>query len=442
MNELCDFIKNYIAGRRQTKLEDFDKAMAKRLGAAATDDIAELQASLLQERSELEQRYQTRAWLTDAASRAGQLNFVTHAAKFTHGDSKSSSMFSTATACEGYLSTATLTKPMADAVGNSAALDIAKLLQTECNGESLLDYLQRGDASILATLAEDDNELAQWMAGFSCALAPKQLSSHKLAKQIFFPVREGYHLLSPLFSSSLAQALHQKMVMLRFSEESQAARKAQREKRNHHDPVILFPDTAVLNFGGTKPQNISALNSNRRGRVWLLSCAAPQWQNQDKPPYGIKTLFSRGQLDRVTWQPRRQLIDLLLSAGERKSEVLRHKRNRCIDQIIDTLFNIAADIQRPEWGGWTLNSDCQLKMHQRLWLDPWRAEQDAQFRLERENSDWQNAIAEDFALWLNGHLRHTGLLVGKVEQQAWQNQPLFRLRLREMEQTLRSYRHA
>lgn len=442
MNELCEFIENYIAGRRQAKLEIFDKAGAKRLAAAAEDDIAELEVSLLQERRELEQRYQTRAWLTDAAKRAGQLNFVTHAAKFTHGDSKSSSMFSTATDCEGYLSTATLAKPEADAVGNSAALDIAKLLQTECDGDSLLSCLQRGDYGILEVFAENESELAQWIAGFSCALVPKQLSSHTLAKQIFFPVSDGYHLLSPLFSSSLAQALYQKLVVLRFGEEGQAARKALREKRNHPHPVISFPGTAVLNFGGTKPQNISALNSSRRGRMWLLSCAAPQWQNQDRPPYGIKTLFSRGTLDRATWQTRRQLIDLLLSAGDRNIEALRHKRNRYVDQIIDTLFNIASDIQRPEWSGWTQDSDCQLEAHQRLWLDPWRAEKDTQFQRDRENGDWQDTIAEEFALWLNGHLRHAGLSVGKTEQQEWQSQPLFRYRLREMEQALRSYRYA
>lgn len=442
MNELCEFIENYIAGRRQAKLEIFDKAATKRLAVAAKDDIAELEISLLQERRELEQRYQTRAWLTDAASRAGQLNFVTHAAKFTHGDSKSSSMFSTATDCEGYLSTATLIKPMADAVGNSAALDIAKLMQTECDGESLLSYLQREDYSILAAFAEDDSELTQWIVGFSDALVSKQLSSHKLAKQIFFPVKHGYHLLSPLFSSSLAQAMHQRLAALRFSEEGQAARKALREKRSHPDPVISFPDTAVINFGGTKPQNISALNSSRRGRVWLLSCAAPQWQTLDRPPYGIKTLFSWGQFDRASWQPRRQLTDLLLSAGERNTETLRHKRHRYVDQIIDILFNIAAAIQRPEWSGWTQNSDCQLKIHQRLWLDPWQAGEDARFQRERENGDWQDLIAEDFALWLNGHLRHAGLLVGKTEQQAWQSQPLFRHRLREMEHALRSYRHA
>jgi CRISPR-associated protein Csy1 len=52
-------------------------------------------------------KYQPRTWLTDAARRAGQISLVTHAAKFTHGDAKSSSIYCETTD-EGYLSTATL----------------------------------------------------------------------------------------------------------------------------------------------------------------------------------------------------------------------------------------------------------------------------------------------------------------------------------------------
>lgn len=81
---LSAFIDEYIAGRRQTKLEAFEKKAAKRSEADS--------ATLAAERRELELRYEPKTWLTDAAKRAGQINLVTHAAKFTHGDSKSSSV--------------------------------------------------------------------------------------------------------------------------------------------------------------------------------------------------------------------------------------------------------------------------------------------------------------------------------------------------------------
>lgn len=66
------FITQYIAERRQKKLEAFDKEAAKR--------GAEDSAALAQERYELAHRYEPKNWLTDAAKRAGQISLVTHAA--------------------------------------------------------------------------------------------------------------------------------------------------------------------------------------------------------------------------------------------------------------------------------------------------------------------------------------------------------------------------
>jgi CRISPR-associated protein Csy1 len=435
---LTGFVVEYIDKRRQTRLDTFDKDAAKRLnGADAT-----LESQILQERRELEQRYETRAWLTDAASRAGQISLVTHAAKFTHGDAKSSSIFTQTEAQDGYLSTSTLAKPAADAVGNAAALDVAKLLQTEVDGDSLLACLRRGDASPLSSLAESDAQLALWIDGFSRALTTKQPTSHKLAKQVYVPVGEGYHLLNPLFSSSLAQAMHQRMVALRFSEESKAVWQARRDKKWHPQPLVMFPNTAVMNFGGTKPQNISALNSSRGGRVWLLSSSAPQWEIQDKAPVGIKTIFGQGPFERNTRQIRRLLTDLLIRTGDYNNVAIRRQRDSYMDEIIDILFNVAADIQRSDWAGWTQSEKCQLKAHQKLWLDPWRAKIDASFFNERDKDEWQELVADDFALCLNSHLRRAELKVGQTERREWQTKPLFRRRLREMEQAIRRYHDA
>ena len=58
---LFSFITAFIAERRQTKLEAFDKEAAKR------SDIDS--ATLAAERQELELRYEPKAWLTDAAKR-------------------------------------------------------------------------------------------------------------------------------------------------------------------------------------------------------------------------------------------------------------------------------------------------------------------------------------------------------------------------------------
>lgn len=427
---LSAFIAEYIAGRRQTKLEAFDKEAAKR--------SAEESATIAAERRDLELRYEPKAWLTDAEKRAGQINLVTHAAKFTHGDSKSSSIYSEAVAQEGYLCTAALSGLEPDAVGNAAALDVAKLLQTRVNGgDSLLACLKRGHHAALAAFTDDANQLSEWIAGFSRALTPGEPASHKLAKQGYFPAGENYHLLSPLFATSLVHAMHQKMIAFRFGDDVKAIWKARREKTWHPIPLTLFPDSAEIHFGGTKPQNISYLNSVRGGRSWLLSCQPPQWKKTEKPPTTLRSIFtSGGQFDRRANSTVQLLVSLLTRTGDYTNVRIREARDEYIDALIDLLFVVASELQRDTWQNWTLSCE-RLVSHQQLWLDPWRTKTDEAFRLERDKDDWQVSVATDFALWLNGRLSKALKDVGYVEQREWQTRERLRSNLREMEKIIR-----
>ena len=80
-----------------------------------------------------------------------------------------------------------------------------------------------------------------------------------------------------------------------------------------------------------------------------------------------------------------QLRHFLLGVQERDNTVeIRRRRQASIDQIIGMLFNVAADIQREEWCGWSRNEGCELKLAQQLWLDPYRAKDDEWFCAERE----------------------------------------------------------
>lgn len=424
---LSAFIAEYIAGRRQAKLEAFDKAAAKR---------SEDSATLAAERRELERRYEPKAWLTDAAKRAGQINLVTHAAKFTHGDSKSSSIYSEAVAQEGYLSTAALSGLESDAVGNAAVMDVAKLLQARVeDGDSLLAGFQRGDHRALATFTDDANQLNEWIAGFSRTLIPGKPVSHVLAKQSYFPVGDDYHLLSLLFATSLAHVLYQKMAAVRFSEEAKAIWKAHSKKTWHPIPLTIFPNSAEMRFGGSNKQNVSYFNSVRRGGIWLLSCQPPQWTQVEKTPTEVRSIFKFGEeFDRKAYGIVQRMLTVINRPG--KNVKIRDDRDECIDQLFDLLFEISTKLQSEKWQNWTLKCPV-LKSHQQLWLDPWRTKTDEAFRLEREKDDWQDAVAEDFALWLNARLRKTLPDVGDVEKRVWESRTHLRMNLRDMEKIVR-----
>ncbi|UPT57891.1 type I-F CRISPR-associated protein Csy1 [Dickeya zeae] len=438
-SELTQFIVSYIETRKQAKLDAFDKAADKQRAALSGEALAAAEVALLQQRREIEQAYEVRTWLTDAASRAGQISLVTHALKFTHSDAKGSSVFSTepATATD-VLSTASLAQPAIDAVGNAAALDVAKLLQTEHQGDSLVAALQRGDHRALEALAENPEQLTQWLAGFRQVLSDKQPSSHKLAKQIYFPVGDGeYHLLSPLYSSSLSQALDQRLNAVRFGEQAKAIREARYEKRWHDGVDVSYPGIAVQNMGGTKPQNISALNSARSGRSYLLNCAPPQWLSQIKPPLDSDTIFrNNGEVDALTYVDRRDMRQFLLSVKEvENNRDIRNQRRRYLDRLINTLFDYVATVQNLGKAGWSTYS--QLNFPLQLWLDPRRCQQDDAFRYAREGGDWKEQVAHEFGQWLNDRLHHDKLIFGEVERREWSTAALFKQRLRENERWLK-----
>lgn len=426
---LSRFIIGYIENRKRLKLDAAEKKFAGDAHALA----AEVQ--------EINARYQVQTWLTDAASRAGQISLVTHALKFTHSDAKGSSVFNTASAEEKpeYLSTAALKQPEVDAVGNAAALDVAKLLQTEYQGDSLASALQRGDDSALAALADDPRQLAQWVNGFKQALTDKQPSSHKLAKQIYFPLSDTpaddqYHLISPLYSSSLAQALYQRITSTRFGDEAKAIRQARKEKRWHDAIDVSYINLAAQNMGGTKPQNISFLNSGRRGKSYLLPCAAPAWESVSKPPLLHKSIFRpRGEFASLAYPLVRQMQQFLLSV--RSVSNTMEIRQQCwayADSIIDSLFNYGAAVQNLE-AGWSGDEACVLKRSQQLWLDPYRGETDRDFKGERESGDWRKEVAHDFGVWLNRQLEHEQLRFSEVERREWSTANLFKRRMRELE---------
>src|SRR5690606_4276445 len=78
----------------------------------------------------------------------------------------------------------------------------------------------------------------------------------------------------------------------RFGEAAKAARKARREGRASPHGYREYPNLAIRKFGGTKPQNISQLNSERHGENWLLPSLPPSWQMPEvRPPWGMESVF-------------------------------------------------------------------------------------------------------------------------------------------------------
>lgn len=422
---LAQNIKTFIAERYQTKLEEKQKAYDKNKAAAVTaEDFDRIESQFLADKEKLLQQFELNAWIDNAARRANQISMATHALKFTNSSAKGSNVLAHELGHDArYLDTEIIQEKSIDAVGNAAALDVARFLQlTDENGLSLLSYLAKADHRPLALIAKSDEELTHWLDGLKQALRDTSPSSHVLGKQIYFPISDNeYHLLAPLYSSSLAQVLFDAVQYSRFSQEMKAIREAKRHNDFHPQPLIAYPNLAVTVSGGSKPQNVSQLNNKRSGKTYLFSAAPPNWQAQNKPPLGLDSILRHRDIYYHTQEPITRLTQFLikLNAASTESNMrIRHYIVNTVDEVIDQILLVAAKWQQLP-AGWSDKSD--LPLAQRRWLDPNNSQWD------RFDDHWQQAIAENVGLWLKDKVNkgsQNHFTLGQIEAMEWQKQCL------------------
>ncbi|MDH2434354.1 type I-F CRISPR-associated protein Csy1 [Pokkaliibacter sp. MBI-7] len=411
---LSQQIADYIHSRANDRLEKYDKETASLLKASAPESQALFQQERLSQRKEVEEKFIPHLWLTDAAQRAGQLQLVTHALKYIHSDAKGTSIYATMSlqANAGYISSNVLSDYSIDVVGNAAALDVGKLLQlpsynapTTADNPLLIDFIRQDDCSPLLPFAQTDAQAQEWLALFKQAITATAPSSHKLAKQVYWPVEDGYHLLSPLFATSLAQAMFTRIQDARFSDHSKTLRDMRRKSLYAEGEIVDYPDLAIQNFGGTKPQNISQLNSSRGGKAYLLNSAPPHWQPQEKLPYHLDSVFE-GPFSRLVYQ-RIESLRYFLEHNVKKpsNRYLRLERARRVEEIVDELVSFSARYNTGQFApDWSRHPDCKLPLHQQLWLNPQRYSLDETFAYQHDRKEWQKKVAADFSRFLNKRL--------------------------------------
>lgn len=417
---LTQAVADYIQQRKEAKLEPVQKALDKVL--KKSDDpieIAEAKAEYQDKTNAIETTFIPKNWLTDAAKRAKQISVATHAAKFTHSDAKASSVL-VSEQCnddQPYVVTAKLASKAIDVVGNAAALDVARMLKLSANGETLIEQLQQDHVQALAPFADNSELLEEWKDGLKLALGDKKLSGHTLNKQIYFPIEtndQEYHLLCPLFSSALAHELNHAITSTRYGE-SKDIREARKAGKYTAQLDESFPRTAVQSFGGSKPQNISQLNSERHGQVFLLNNAPPTFRHQNKPPVKQQTIFNR-QLTYKTSNLLQEFKRFLenLRENERNLKV-RHKRdNNYIQPIISLVLDYGLGIQlMKDYAGWSESPECRLKHAHALWLDVYNPSET--FQIERAKLDWLDIVANDFSHWLTKQLRNDKYTLSDIE---------------------------
>lgn len=378
-----------------------------------------------EKRQELLTAYQREVWLDDAARRANQIQLVTHALKFTHPSARGTSLYAPKgmdggeTPLVGTFSVEA--ERTDDVVGNAAALDVYKFLKVSHKGKTLLARVLDKDSALIAAFSDDPAQGQRWVETFATITQDKnRTASHKLAKQLYFPLDDGdYHLLAPLFPTSLVHGVYRRISEDRFGEAAKAAREARREGRPFAHGFREYPHLAVQKFGGTKPQNVSQLNSERHGENWLLASLPPTWRSEKvRPPLSVKSVFGRWFGRRRSVRELTQTLRQFLTKTAYRNVRIRQTRAALVNRIADELVQFAAEVGELP-AGWSKAPECRLDAAEAYWLDPGRAREDADFAQQRQIINWQDEICARFGNWLNRELQHDKLPMGEAEQVEW-----------------------
>lgn len=401
------------------------------------DKIKDDSEAAANQRLSLQQAYTREAWLDNAAKRVVQIQLASHTLKAINPSARGTELYLDTPFCTDphLLGTHSLQVQRADdVVGNSAALDVFGFLKLQHKGQSLLVLLTQQDSAILSALSEDMDQATQWAQSFAGIVKGKgNAASHTMAKQLYFPLADGgYHLLAPLFPTALVHGVHLRLQDDRFSELAKAARSAKRSHQAHPKGYCDYPGLVVRNMGGSNPQNISQLNSERGGANNLLSSVPPVWNDQGlRAPLRVTSVFDmkRGVISRdyVTYLKAKKLkLFLENKVDSENTKSIRDKRAELVQAIIDRVLDIATDLQCLP-AGWSAQAACSLSWAQKQWLDVEAVQfaQDAHNQTQDgtlgqpEATEWRVRVAEDFARWLNATISTPKTPTGEVEFLEW-----------------------
>ena len=380
-----------------------------------------------QKRAELEAQFQPEIWIEDAARRVSQIQAVTHSLKAIHPDARGTNLYCPPATLpdRAELGSHVLGEDFSsDVVGNAAALDVYKFLRVEANDTPLLAAVLAEDPDLIAALSTDSERATAWCRAFAGLVQPRgDLSSHTHGKQVYwligdFPTNDShYHLLAPLYATSLTHRFHATINEGRFGDAAKAAREARKEKRTYEHGFAEYPELATQKLGGTKPQNVSQLNSERGGVNYLLASLPPQWKSKVREPLNIESAFKRFGARELVYELVRELR-LFLETNPAKILATRDFREDLVDRLIDELAWFSGEMHNALPAGWSAQPTCRLPIAEQLWLDPARAIRDDDFHREWQRMNWPEEIGRNFGYWLNKELEGR-LPVGMIERRHW-----------------------
>lgn len=328
-------------------------------------------------------------WFDAMVMHMNECHLASHVGKFTNPDIKTT-VCSHSKKVAGYVTTG----------GSTCSLDILTPAQYLGSASLLLSPVTP-DKNVLEAVITRDKELEKELELLSLPIEKLQKKVQEMLedsqkepeatdthlRQVYFPIAEGeYHLLSVMPSSCLALEMYQRIRAIN----GHKINCYDKTSEDYGKPCEEVTGLTMIGFGGSKPLNISALNSRNRGKAYLLSSLPPSLQE-------VKVRIPKSDFFKESIWYKSQKIKLYQLHAYMKStrnnlKVRRGIRalvHKIMDDVIFTAYQI-----RATGDGWSDDEKyANLPHAQKIWLDDI-------YKEKRKDNDWLQEIAGSFARWV------------------------------------------
>lgn len=410
-------ISRFLEQQIDSKSEKLQKQLMKAQEDGNHAVITECQTQI----DEIKKKFERVHWLDLAVnSMAKQLKFGTHISKGIHPDAKGDNvnLIPKQQRLNTLVGTHSLANPALDANGNAAALPLASFFDFDVGqGVKVRDLILADNEQFIASLSDDKEMAGHYHACFKHVLQStiENPATHERNKQMLWVTNDNtvnhldelqYINIIPLYPSALTYAVYLKINELRYSEENKKALENRFKPNALHTSYVSMPNLAIVQLGGSKPQNISQLTSRQGGRNYLLPSLPPKISQGREFSLSkfCENFFESKTLKYHIQDDFNYVVQVVKDT--RNTIDVRDKRKDAIDRLLHTIFGIAHALQNKP-AGWSKHY--ALPLAQKIWLDPYRADLDgeAKFADEKTKQHWQKTILQDFASWFNQQLRST-----------------------------------
>lgn len=328
-------------------------------------------------------------WFDAMVMHMNECHLASHVGKFTNPDIKTT-VCSHSKKVAGYVTTG----------GSTCSLDI--LIPAQYLGSaSLLLSPVTPDKNVLEAVITRDKELEKELELLSLPIEKLQKKVQEMLedsqkepeatdthlRQVYFPIAEGkYHLLSVMPSSSLALEMYQRIRAINGHKIDCCNKKSE----NYGKPCEEVTGLTMIGFGGSKPLNISALNSRCGGKTYLLSSLPPSL-----PARKIRLPKSDFFRESIWYKQQSSALYRLHAymKQDRNTIEIRQAIHDLVDEMISAVLFAAYQIRAEKIGWNEEEAYSQLPTAQKIWLDDAYAE-------ERKETSWADDISSSFARWV------------------------------------------